>query len=192
MENLFAGNFFQKNKLLNYLPSFLPFFLPSLLHCLLACLFACLFACLIPHSLTYSLTHSLTHPPTQPPTHPPTHPLTHSLTPSLARSLTHSLTHSMNFKDIETLKQLDTEQADDKPLKFSELLVKVWYKIVEKKSLIEGLYRQAFILTLDDKERNRFQCWTTDSLFKKITDLVIYGLFMKSVGFKQIGKQREI
>ena len=98
----------------------------------------------------------------------------------------------MNFKDIETLKQLDTEQADDKPLKFSELLVKVWYKIVEKKSLIEGLYRQAFILTLDDKERNRFQCWTTDSLFKKITDLVIYGLFMKSVGFKQIGKQREI
>ena len=91
-----------------------------------------------------------------------------------------------------TILQIYYIQVDDKPLKFGELPVNVWYKIVEKKSLIEGLYRQAFILTLDDKERNRFQCWTTDSLFKKITDLVIYGLFMKSVGFKQIGKQREI
>ena len=177
MENLFAGNFFQKiNYLITFLLSFLSSFLPYFL--------ACLLVCLPDSSLTHLLTHSLTHPPT----HPPTHSLTHSL----ARSLAHSLTHSMDFKDIETLKQLDTEQADDKLLKFSELLVKVWYKIVEKKSLIEGLYRQAFILTLDDKERNRFQCWTTDSLFKKITDLVIYGLFMKSVGFKQIGKQREI
>ena len=185
MENLFAGNFFQKiNYLITFLLSFLSSFLPYFLACLLACLLVCLLVCLPDSSLTHSLTHS--------PTHPPTHSLTHSLARSLAHSLTHSLTHSMDFKDIETLKQLDTEQADDKPLKFSELLVKVWYKIVEKKSLIEGLYRQAFILTLDDKERNRFQCWTTDSLFKKITDLVIYGLFMKSVGFKQIGKQREI
>ena len=45
----------------------------------------------------------------------------------------------MDFKDIETPEQLDTEQVGDKPLKFSELVVQVWYTIVEKKSLIEGL-----------------------------------------------------
>ena len=66
----------------------------------------------------------------------------------------------------------------------------VWHKIVEKNSLIKSLYRQAFNLTLDDKEGNHLQCGATDSLFKKVKDLVVDGLFMKSVRLKQIRKKK--